>query len=193
MTSVDLRVGFVAGVSIVVAATAAHATFEITSAIQAELDRQKKVIAGWAADPVIVKAVAYQNVKGPLPGVDNATWKALRRSDPVVRAFQSNPAGKFLRAKMEASGGLITEAFLSATEGEKVAFAEKTTWYIHKGMRKFDVPFTTRSAWQGRPEFDESAQTYQIQISVPVLVDGRPAGALVVGVGLAQLEKRAQK
>jgi len=26
-----------------------------------------------------------------------------------------------------------------------------------------------------------------------VLVDGRPAGALVVGVGLAQLEKRAQK
>src|SRR2546428_9189000 len=41
----------------------------------------------------------------------------------------------------------------------------------------FRSPFTSRSAWQGRPEFDESAQTYQIQISVPVLVDGQPAGA----------------
>src|SRR3989442_15180087 len=101
MTSVDVRVGFVVGVSIVVAAAAANATFEITSAIQAELDRQKKVIAGWAADPVIVKAVADQNAKGPLPGMDNATWKALRRSDPVVRAFQSNRTGKFLQAKIE--------------------------------------------------------------------------------------------
>lgn len=191
--SVDLRAGVVAAVSILVATAAAHATFEITPAMQGELDRQKKVIAGWAADPVIVKAVADQNAKGPLPGMDNASWKVIRRSDPVVRAFQSTPAGKFLRAKMEASGGLITEAFLSATEGEKVAFAEKTTWYIHKGMPKFDVPFTTRSAWQGRPEFDESTQTYQIQISVPVLVDGRPAGALVVGVSLSELEKQAQK
>src|SRR5437667_10649615 len=98
MTSVDLRVGFVAGVSIVVAATAAHATFEITSAIQAELDRQKKVIAGWAADPVIVKAVADQDVKGPFPGVDHGAWKALRRSDPVRRGVPPTPAGQFLRA-----------------------------------------------------------------------------------------------
>lgn len=94
---------------------------------------------------------------------------------------------------MEASHGLVTEAFLCATQGEKVAFAEKTTWYIHKGMAKFDVPFTTRGPWQGRPEFDESAQTYQIQISVPVLVDGQSVGALVVEVSLAQLEQQAKK
>src|SRR3989442_13749363 len=99
MTSVDLRVGFVAGVSIVVAAAAAHATFEITSAIQAELDRQKKVIAGWAADPVIVKAVADQNAKGPFPGMDNATGKALPRSNPFVPPSQPNRAGKFLPSK----------------------------------------------------------------------------------------------
>ncbi len=193
MMRVDLRAGFVAAASILVAAAAAHATFEITPAIQAELDRQKKVIAGWAADPVIVKAVGEQNAKGPLPGMDNSKWKLVRRSDPLVRAFQSNAAGQFLRSKMEASGGLVTEAFLSAAQGEKVAFAEKTTSYIHKGMPKFDVPFTTRSAWQGRPEFDESAQTYQIQISVPVLVDGQPAGALVVGISLSQLERQAKK
>src|SRR5437016_1770143 len=186
---VDRRTGLFTAVSLLVVAAAAHAAVEVTPGIQAELDRQKKIAAGWAADPVNVKAVAEQNAKGPLAGMDNSKWKLVRRSDPLVRAFQSNPAGQFLRSKMEASGGLITEAFVSAAQGEKVAFAEKTTSYIHKGMPKFDVPFTSRSAWQGRPEFDESAQTYQIQISVPVLVDGQPAGALVVGISLSLLER----
>src|SRR5438132_6796650 len=174
---IDLRAGFLAAVSLLVMAAAAAAEFEITPAIQAELDRQKKVAAGWAADPVIVRAVVEQNAKGPLPGMDNPAWKLVRRSDPTVKTFQSNPAGQFLRSRMEVSGGLVTEAFLSAAQGEKVAFAEKTTSYIHKGMAKFDVPFTTRGAWQGRAEFDESAQTYQIQIAVPVLADGSPIGA----------------
>jgi hypothetical protein len=190
---IDLRIGYFAALAILLGVAAAQAAFEITPAIQAELDRQKRIVAGWAADPVIVKAVVEQNARGPLPGMDNAKWKVLRRSDPIVRAFQSNAAGQFLRAKMEASRGMITEAFLSAAQGEKVAFAEKTTSYIHKGVAKFDVPFTTRGAWQGRPEFDESAQTYQIQISVPVLADGAPVGALVVGVSLSQLEKQAKK
>src|SRR5438034_9366555 len=141
---VDRRTGLFTAVSLLVVAAAAHAAVEVTPGIQAELDRQKKIAAGWAADPVIVKAVAEQNAKGPLAGMDNSKWKLVRRSDPLVRAFQSNPAGQFLRSKMEASGGLITEAFLSAAQGEKVAFAEKTTSYIHKGMPKFDVPFTSR-------------------------------------------------
>jgi len=193
MMRVDLRTCYLAAAAILVVTAVAQAEFEITPSIQAELDRQKRVVAGWAADAVIVKAVVEQNTKGPVAGMDNAKWKVLRRSDPLVRAFQSNAAGQFLRTKMEGSGGLITEAFLSAAQGEKVAFAEKTTSYIHKGAAKFDVPFTTRGAWQGRPEFDESAQTYQIQISVPVLADGSPIGALVVGVSLSQLEKQAKK
>ena len=85
------------------------------------------------------------------------------------------------------------EAFLNGALGEKVAFVEKTTSYIHKGQAKFDVPYTTGKTWQGSPEFDESSQTYAIQISVPVLVDGRPAGALVVGVNLTHLESLAKK
>jgi len=178
MMRVDLRTCYLAAAAILVMTAVAQAEFEITPSIQAELDRQKRVVAGWAADAVIVKAVVEQNTKGPVVGMDNVKWKVLRRSDPLVRAFQSNAAGQFLRTKMEGSGGLITE---------------KTTSYIHKGAAKFGVPFTTRGAWQGRPEFDESAQTYQIQISVPVLADGSPIGALVVGVSLSQLEKQAKK
>src|SRR5436853_7371065 len=97
MMRVDLRTGYLAAAAILVVAAVAQGEFGITPGIQAELDRQKRVVAGWAADAVIVKAVVEQNTEGPLAGMDNAKWKVLRRSDPLVRAFQSNAAGQFLR------------------------------------------------------------------------------------------------
>lgn len=174
-------------------ATTAYAGFEMTPAVQAELDKQKTVVATWVASPVIVNAVLEQNRKGPIAGMDNAKWKVTRRSDAIVTGMQTNSAGQFLKGKIEESKGLFSEAFLSAARGEKVAFFEKTTAYIHVGAAKFDVPFNTGKAWQGKPEFDESAQTYQIQISVPVLHEAKFIGVLVVGVSLTQLEKVAKK
>jgi len=167
--------------------------FEMTPAVQAELDKMKTQISGWAGDSVIVKAVTDQNGKGPIAGMDNAKWKTIRRSDDAVKEFQSNAAGKYLKSKLDASSGTFTEAFLNAAQGEKVAFVEKTTSYIHKGAAKFDVPFGSGKSWQGQAEFDESAQTYQIQISVPVQSGGKAIGALVVGVNLTQLEKLGKK
>lgn len=171
---------------------ASTADFAITASAQRELDRQKTVVAGWAANPVVVKAVLEQNRKGPLAGMDNATWKSKRRSDPIVKQFQSNPAGEFLRAQLRASAGAITEVFLNGAKGEKVAFVEKTTSYIHAGSAKHDVPLKTGRAWQGEPEFDESSQTYAVQISVPVVGGSGPIGSLVVGVNLSHLKSAAR-
>ena len=97
-----------------------------------------------------------------------------------------------LKAKLDAGQNIYSEAFLSAAGGEKVAFVEKTSSYIHKGAPKFNVPFTTGVGWQGAPEFDESSQTYAIQLSVPVNADGKAIGVLVVGLSLSQLEKTAK-
>src|SRR5919204_5335616 len=145
----------VAGVAVVGSvALAAGQGFQMTPAVQAELDRQKTIIAGWAASPSIVNAVVEQNRKGPIAGLDNAKWKITRRSDAVVTGFQNNAAGQFLKSKVEETKGAVSEAFLSAAQGEKVAFVEKTTSYIHKGAPKFDVPFSTGRSWQGQAEFD---------------------------------------
>ena len=168
-------------------------SFEMTAPVQAELDKQKVAIAKWAAEPTIVAAVKEQNSKGPLAGMDNATWKTTRRTDPAVKAFQASPAGQLLRTRVDGGAGTYNEAFLNGAKGEKVAFVEKTTSYIHAGQAKFDVPFGTGKAWQGKPEFDDSSQTHAIQISVPVLADGKPIGVLVVGVNLTHLEKVAKQ
>ena len=162
---------------------------EMNPAIQAELDKEKGVIAAWASNPVIVKEVQEQNKKGPIAGLDNDKWKSIPGSDPKIKAFEESPAGRFLKEKIQAKESIFTEAFLSGSNGEKVAFAEKTTYYTHKGMPKFEVPFRKGAPWQGKPEFDESTQTYSIQIATPVLSDGKPSGVLVVGVKLASLEK----
>ncbi len=174
-------------------ATLAWAAFEVTPAIQKELDRHIEVVKGWAASPVVVKAVLAQNQKGSIAGMDNPKWKTVRRNDDLVKGFQTNEAGRFLTQKIKDSNETYSEAFLNAAQGEKVAFFEKTTSYIHKGAPKFDVPFSTGKPWQGKPEFDESSQTHQIQVSVPVVSEGKPVGALVVGVNLSKLEKAVKK
>lgn len=163
--------------------------FDLTPATQKEIDARIEMVKGWAADPVIVRAVAAQNEKGPIPEMDNARWKTVRRTDPIVKAFQSKEAGQFLKSKAAASNDIVSEAFLSAARGEKVAFIEKTTSYIHKGMPKFDVPFEGGRPWQGKAEFDESTQLHQIQVSVPVLAGGKVIGVLVVGLNLTKLTR----
>lgn len=172
----------------------AHAqNIETNPEIQARLDKEKAIIDSWASDPIIVKEVLQENKKGPIPGLDNEKWKGIPASDPTIKAFQENPAAHFLKSKLEAKDSILTEAFLNGAGGEKVAFVEKTTYYNHKGMAKFEVPFRKGTAWQGKPEFDESTQTYAIQISTPVLMEGKPIGVLVVGVKLVALEKFRKK
>ena len=170
-------------------ATLAWAAFEVTPAIQKEIDRHVEVVKKWAANPIVVKAVLAQNEKGPIAGMDNPKWKTVRRSDNLVKGFQTNEAGSFLKQEAAKAVDTYSEAFLSASQGEKVAFIEKTTSYIHKGAPKFDVPFTTGKVWQGPPEFDESSQTHQIQVAVPVLSGGKAVGVLVVGLNLTKLQK----
>ena len=169
-------------------------SFEITPSVQAELEKQTKHLATWAADPVVVAAVKEQNAKGPIAGMDNGKWKTVRRSDPMVQGLAGNAAGQFLRKKIESSGGTLDKVFLSGAQGEKVAFAEKTISYIHKGQEKFDVPMSTGKPWQmTKPWFDESLQAYAIQVAVPIIDGGKAIGVLVASVPVTYLEHVAKK
>lgn len=173
-----------------VAAQEPEKKFEITPAVQQQIDGWKKTVAEWTVDPKVMAAVVDQNKKGPLEGMDNKKWKTLRRRSPEVDVFTTNDAAKQLEAKSKATNGVVSEAFLNAQKGEKVAFLEKTSSYLHAGSPKFDLPFEKLQPWQGKPEFDESSQTYAVQISVPVMDPKDPKkaiGVLVVGLNLTQM------
>jgi hypothetical protein len=158
-------------------------THRITPDIRRQIDVEQKLLAQWARNPVVIKAVRDQNALGPIPGLTNRKWRALKPDDPLIRAFRKNPASIFLAQKMASSKGLFNELFLCAAQGEKVAFVGKPTSYIHKGEPKFDVPMTGRP-WEGVPEFDKSSRSHAVQISTPVFDRGRPIGVLVGGVSM---------
>jgi hypothetical protein len=176
-------------VLVAVIAVALAMEIQVTPGMQSRIDEWKTKAAEWATSPVIVKAVEEQNSRGPIPGMTEEKWKRTRRREPVITAFQENEAAELLKTRARESRGVVSETFLSAAKGEKVAFLEKTTSYIHKGKPKFEAPFTTGKPWQGKPEFDESTQTYAIQIAVPVLRDQKPIGVLVIGLSVAQLQE----
>jgi len=169
----------------------AASVFKVMEDIQQKITWQVWNANGWAASPVVVEAVLAQNKKGPIPGMDNAKWKKVPESDAIVQDFIKNEAGKFLQSELGKTEGICVSAFLNAAQGEKVAFTDKTGSYIHKGSAKFDVPFTTGKTWQGKPELED--KVYLIQISVPVLSDGKPIGALVVEIDGSKLEGLANK
>jgi len=161
--------------------------------IQEQITWQTWSANGWAASPVVVQAVLAQNAKGPIPGMDNAKWKTVPESDPIVQGFINNDAGKFLKDELAKTDGIVTGAFLNAAQGEKVAFTDKTGSYIHKGSAKFDVPFTTGKTWQGPAELDDSGKVYEVQVAVPVLNEGKNIGVLVIEINASKLEEMAKK
>lgn len=171
----------------------ARATFEMTAALQKELDRHVEKIKAWALDPALVKAVFWEGKKGPITGMDNEKWRSVRRSDEIVRSFLGSDAGKLLAKKLEGSNGLYVRAFVCGSKGEQIASTEKTDSYLFGGQPRFDIPFSTAMTWQGPPELDADSDAHDVQIAAPVIASGRPIGVLVVGVNLTKLEKTIGK
>ena len=174
-------------------AGAGDSCFQVMPVVQEQITQKIWLATGWAGSVPVVQAVLAQNQKGPIPGMDNPKWKTVPENDAIVQGFIKNEAAKFLMEEMEKTDGIVTGAFLNATQGEKVAFTDKTGSYIHKGSAKFDAPFTTGKAWQGQPELDDSGKVYEVQVSVPVLSEGKTIGVLVVEINATKLEELAKK
>jgi len=153
---------------------------------QALLDKKIEEIKTWAADPVVVKAVVAQNTSLPAAYAEMTQdkWKSLTLLDPFVRGFTKNEVGSALKTRKIA---WLSEAFVNDAKGLKVGFLGKTSSWSHGSSAKHTDPMGGKT-WQGALELDESTGLQQVQVAVPVLAEGRPAGSLVVGVSVAKLE-----
>lgn len=155
------------------------------SALDAKLDDALSQIQRWATDPEIVAAVTEHNRTLPPEHstLDQGKWSALSPQSPLIRAFTKNAAAQRLAAHR---APWVLEAFVSDVRGLKVAFLSKPTNWSHFGKPKHDVPMSGK-CWRGKIETDESTQSRQIQIAVPILDGDQPIGSLVVGIGLSEL------
>ncbi|MGH1453990.1 MAG: PDC sensor domain-containing protein [Paracoccaceae bacterium] len=151
-------------------------------------------LAGIAAKPEIVAAVQAQNVQHAEIGqarIDelDATWRAETGSGgALVNATLGKELSVLLRKIQEESGGIYTEIFVMDNVGLNVAQSSVTSDYWQGDEAKWQVPFNQNTAHFGDVELDQSTQTYQSQISLPVLNEaGQPIGAVTFGVNIEML------
>jgi hypothetical protein len=155
-------------------------------------------IMSWANDPALIAAVRAQNARtaslsqSEVDTLDQA-WRAEvgTSSTPTITPVLDNATADFLRKRVEEGEGTLTEAFVMDARGLNVAVSSVTSDYWQGDEDKYSMtyPKGPGAVHFSDVEFDESSQTYQAQISIP-LVDtatNEVVGALTVGVNAEAL------
>lgn len=171
------------------AACAASAE-DFTPAMKAYLEAE---VMPWAHDGVIIDAIRSQNRR--TAGLSQAEIDALDQSwraevgtasTPTITPVIANAASDFLRSRVTAAGGAITEVFVMDARGLNVAASEPTSDFWQGDEEKFTKSYAAGpgAIHFSEIEFDESSQRYQGQVSIP-LVDPETqvvVGAMTVGL-----------
>jgi len=160
---------------------------DLSSDQSKKLEKKVEWLKTLAASSQIVEAVKSENAK-PNPDyvkMDNSTWSSLTVLDAKVKYFSSNPVAEFLKSKKDDS---VSEMFLNAKNGNKMAFLSKPTYFTHIGKSKHDEPMKNK-VWTGKVEMDESTGSLNIQVAVPVLDEKskEAIGVLTVGFAVSKL------
>lgn len=158
---------------------------ELTAEQKTKVAEQLKNLQVLGSDPTMVAAVKAANANPPADYQDmtQAKWKVLSILSPEIKFFTKSELAAFLKSKRSA---LITEIFVSAANGTKVAFLAKTTSWNHTGSAKHDQTMKGKT-WIGSPEEDESTGKIQVQIAFPVLDGKKAIGSVVIGLDVSKL------
>lgn len=105
-------------------------------------------IRTWAEDPALVSAIEAANTEragfdqAKIDAMD-ATWKAeVGKADtPAISSILTSAASNFLRKQVEASGGKVTEAFVTDNKGLNVAVSSPTSEMWQRDEDKFTKVF----------------------------------------------------
>ena len=158
-----------------------------TAKIEAAMPAVRKI----ATDAAVIKAIKEQNGKKPtLDAIKqlDAEWSAAAGVTDEMKPFLS---GKCVDALKKHAGDLpaMVEAFAMDNQGALVCSINKTSDYWQGDEDKW-----TRSFAEGKgadfidkPRFDESSQTYSVQVSLPVKDGDKAIGAVTIGLSLDKL------
>ena len=150
-------------------------------------------LADYGHDPVIVAAVKAANAEGrTLDQIQarDAEWRGTAGLDDGMKAIMDSACGRHL-AQLVEENAWFAEIFVMDNQGANVAMSDKTSDYWQGDEAKFQKSF---AAGQGavfidEVEFDDSAQVYQVQVSVPVFDGDTVIGAITFGVDVDAVEQ----
>lgn len=144
------------------------------------------------SDPTIINAINAANVANALltpadiQGLDDQ-WKAeVGKDSALIKGIADNAVSAALRDYVQAHGGRVTEVILMDAKGLNVAVSDVTSDYWQGDEDKHQLTFGVGpdAVHVSEVEFDESTQTYQVQVSFTVVdpATGLGIGAATVGL-----------
>ncbi len=154
------------------------------------------VLMAWTTSPDILAAIQEQNkehtslTQDDIDALDKQ-WRAEVGTDgELISRVLAKPISEFLKGKKEESAGLYTEIFIMDNKGLNVGQSDVTSDYWQGDEAKWKVPFHENTINLGDVEMDESTQTFQSQINMPIINPdtGNPIGAMTVGINLEMLQ-----
>lgn len=163
---------------------------ELDAAARAFLEAQ---VMPWAGDATLIEAVRSQNTRtmglsaAEIDALDKA-WRAEvgTASTPTISPVVESPASAMLRDRVSGSGGIITEIIVMDAVGLNVATSGITSDYWQGDEAKHQETYGVGAdaIHVGELEFDESAQEYQVQLSISLTdpESGELVGAMTIGL-----------
>lgn len=150
-------------------------------------------VASWINDSTILDAIKAQNTKNAdlneeqIIALDNK-WRA--DDQELISTTTGNALSTFLKEKQEASEGLFTEIFVMDNKGLNVGQSALTSDYWQGDEAKWKDTYSAGHAkiHVSEVEFDESSQSYQVQISTTISDGETPIGAVTFGVDAEMIE-----
>lgn len=152
----------------------------------------------WASDAAVVDSVKAQNTRtAALSQADvdslDKQWRAETKAStkPLIDETLGNPLSAYLKQVKNDGGGLYTEIFVMDNKGLNVGQSDVTSDYWQGDEAKWRKTFLVGAGTVhvGEVEFDESSQTYQSQVSMPIVdpATSTVIGALTIGVDVGAL------
>lgn len=149
-------------------------------------------------DPAIVAAIRAQNEKTSALGASDIdtldkTWRAEvgTGSTPTMDPVLTGAVSDMLRVLRDDSQGVYTEIFVMDAVGLNVAASDATSDYWQGDEAKWQQTYKVGpdAVHISEVEMDESTQSYQAQVSVPIVDPdtGKPIGAATFGVNVEML------
>lgn len=187
----SMIIGAVAAVALAGAALANEFAAPITKLADSE-------VRLWITDAAVVDAVKAQNVKhaaltqAEIDALDKK-WRAETgaSSQPMIKAVMSNALSKFLKAKKDGSKGVYTEIFVMDNKGLNVGQSDVSSDYWQGDEAKWKKTYAVgaKAIHISDVEKDESTQTFQSQLSLPVVdpANNQVIGAITLGINVEQL------
>lgn len=141
----------------------------------------------------VIAAVNAQNARtGSLSQADidalDQRWRAGDQG--LIEPTLANDLSQMLAGVVEEGQGAFSEIFVMDAKGLNVGQSARTSDYWQGDEAKWQATYLAGpdAIHVSDVEEDESTQTFQVQVSLPIVDGGAPIGAVTIGVDVEYLE-----